>query len=327
VAGDELYVRVYSVLTIDEAVSLRVDLSPVPGTALLNTTVRRVIADDRGAREGYVLRVREVSAVDAAGWERLLRYRSGETKLADIASPSGSFSQPGAKASGSLNGSAAGGDLADAARRRLGMRDALKAAPDNANRRAAEEGSVKKRTREQELIARPSPGASMPTAPATVPAPAAPHLRPVAPPPARAAAPPPAAPPRAAAPPEPPPRRAPAPTLGGGTAELRWSCMTAGGRTYLEVVWLHEAAFATAVRTQLAANVLSLPIEGGDPPRVPPITLVLRFGTTVLQTTATPVHLEPHRVSYRLSLDGAQFAELRRVATAAEASRPRPRGH
>ncbi len=118
--------------------------------------------------------------------------------------------------------------------------------------------------------------------------------------------------------PAPAPRAAPTPRS-GGSADLRWSAMSAGGRQYLEVAWKTPAAFIAAVRTQLAANVLTLPYDGGEPPPyAPPIVAVLRFGSLVIQTTAAPSQVETHRVSYFLSLDGVQFAELRRAATASE---------
>ena len=49
---------------------------------------------------------------------------------------------------------------------------------------------------------------------------------------------------------------------------------------------------------------------------VPPITVVLRFGATVVQTTATPVQQDALRVTHHLSLAGSQLAELRRLAAA-----------
>lgn len=75
------------------------------------------------------------------------------------------------------------------------------------------------------------------------------------------------------------------------------------------------------MRTQLAANVLTIQTEGAHPPCVPPIVAVLRFGGLVVQTTATPSQVESFRVSYHLNLDGIQFAELRHAAAAHD--RPR----
>lgn len=294
VAGRELLLESDTALRVGEALELKVNLEPIPGCALLKGIVVRATSDGDSRRSGCIVHVASVSPVDKPAWEKLLAYRSRGT----TAPPSRPESVPAAAAASS----AAGNSLAEGARLREATRLALKAALEAPQAKGAAEGTVKRRTREPELIHR-SP------APAAAPVPtAAPPPRPA--PSAAAPAAPKAAPTVSA-----PPKAGPA-IRSGGNADVRWSATAAGGREYLEVVWQTPAAFAAAVRTQLAANVLTVQAEGAQPPCVPPIVAVLRFGALVVQTTATPSQVESFRVSYHLNLDGIQFAELRRAAAA-----------
>lgn len=285
VKGRELLVETDSVLSVGEKLDLKVNLEPIPGCALVGGVVVRQVEAQQSRRRAYVVMVGTISPVDKPGWERLIAYRSGQ---APSTAPGASAAPPsGESANGSPNA------LSQAAVQREATRAALKAALQTP---ATNSGTLKRRTREPDVIQR----APAPAAPARAPAAASPQVAasPVAPAPA--------------------PRAAPAPRS-GGSADLRWSSISAGGRQYLEIAWQTPAAFIAAVRTQLAANVITLPYDGDQaPPLAPPIVAVLRFGSLVVQTTAAPSQVEAHRVSYFLTLDGVQFAELRRAATASE---------
>lgn len=287
VNGRELLLETASVLSVGEKLELKVNLEPIPGCALIGGVVVRQVEAQQSRRRAYVVMVGAISPVDKPGWERLIAYRSGQAPStapgASAAPPSGESANVGPNA------------LSQAAVQREATRAALKAA---LHAPVMNSGTLKRRTREPEVIQR----------------------APAAPAPARASAPAAASPQVAASPvaPAPAPRAAPAPRS-GGSADLRWSSMSVGGRQYLEIAWQTPAAFIAAVRTQLAANVLTLPYDGDQaPPFAPPIVAVLRFGSLVVQTTAAPSQVEAHRVSYFLTLDGVQFAELRRAATASE---------
>jgi hypothetical protein len=292
IAGNRMCLRVDSALRPLEAVSLRVDLSPTPGTALLEATVMRALAGAPGDPETYLLRLDRIAPVDEPSWRRFLTARQAGGTLSDLSDVrgsnalatgyhSGSTSTPPARATSAIGGLGVGapGDTTSGIggnSGRLAMREALRSA---IQRSSSTSGSTR--------------------APVPVPAPP-PGSAPVPTPIARPEAPRPAAAPRS--------------DLPGRAMEpegLAWVASNLAGRQYLEVRWLTPAAFAFDLHTQLAANSLTLQTDGRALPTTPPIFLVLRRQALVVQTEATPLSVSPTSVSYALTLTPAQLADLR----------------
>lgn len=277
-AGVRIHLRVDSDLLPMERISLRVDLSPVAGTALLDATVARVLPTAAGETSAYLLRLNDVASVDRPAWERFLRMkqtggtlndlsdvRSGGQVLATGYHSSSSVSR-GHSSSGlpGTQSSTSGVDGGGASR--LAMRDALRSAIQRSSNNPT---------------AAPAPRPSPPAVGLPVPTPTA----------------------AAALPGKPPPQ-----------ATLSWVASNLGGRHYLEVCWVDAGAFQDDVQRQLLANVLTLTSDGRTLPVTPPIFMVLRFEGMVTQTSATPARQSPVEVTYQLGLDNSQRATLRSAA-------------
>ena len=288
IAGQRIHLRVDSELVPLEAVSLRVDLSPVAGTALLEATVMRVLPGAPSDPSQYLLRLDRVAPVDHPAWDRYLRTKHSGGTLSDVSDIRGGSSDlrlgyaavanskpppglgglrsvPGDTSTASV-GSALGGGA-----RRIAMRDALRSAIE----------------RTRTAPAAPAPGA----APAQSPAPAA----------------------------------APLPGTRPPDDELAWVASNVGGRQYLEVRWPSAAAFRYDVHSQLTANALRLTSDGRPLPAIPPLFVVLRFNEVVVQTMATPAQVGERSVVYQLTLDDAQRAMLRGGARATSTISVTPR--
>lgn len=277
-AGVRMHLRVDSDLQPTERISLRVDLSPAAGTALLDATVTRVLPTAAGETSAYLLRLNDVASVDRPAWERFLRMKQTGGTLSDLSDvrsggqvlATGYHSSSGVTRSNSVSGlpgtqsSASGVDGSGASR--LAMRDALR--------------SAIQRTSNNPTAA-PAPRPPGPPVGLPVPTPTA----------------------AVALPGKPPPE-----------ATVSWVASNLGGRHYLEVRWLDAGAFQDDVQRQLLANVLTLTSDGRTLPVTPPIFMVLRFEGMVTQTNATPARQSPVEVTYQLALDDSQRATLRSAA-------------
>jgi hypothetical protein len=284
IAGNRIHLRVDSTLVPMEVVSLRVDLSPAVGTALLECTAMRVLPVAPGDPTAYLLRLDRVSPVDLPGWERFLRAKQTGGTLSDLSdvrsgstsalrtgyAPSSSARRDsGIPGLGSAPPSSYGstpGSGAGPGPNRLAMRDALRSA-------------IQKTNSTSGVASQPAP----------VAAGALGAQRPL-------------------------PLPTPRPALPGASVPdegLSWVASNLGGRQYLEVRWHSGAAFSFDVHSQLTANALTLTSDGRALPTTPPIHAVLRFETLVVQTTATPTKQAAATVTYQLGLDEGQRATLR----------------
>lgn len=328
-----MFVEVDSAMRSGDRATLRVDLSPAPGTVLMDGEVARPISSAPGQPNAYLIKLLSVSAADSARWAQFLAARSGTTAVSDRAviedSPTPSNKSQGSMGSMGNSGSRglfdsvpgarsvsslpSAGNAAAAAGARAVMRDALK----SAMTRAPEDRSG-------------APGAAP-----TMPAPGPVDSPPGRPNPAaksssgsasaewaRTYAPPkPTPPPEVVSPPRPPPR-APQPTslsqapsaVGPPGGDPSWMASNVAGRCYVEIKWRSEETFHSDVHMQLTSNVITLLGDGRPLPTTPPIHFVLRYGTLAVQTPATPIRILPLAVTYRLELDSSHLAELRRHA-------------
>lgn len=281
IAGNRMHLKVDSDLQPLEKVSLRVDLSPAAGTALLAAVVVRVLPVAPGETGTFLLRLDDVASVDRPGWERFLRLKltggtlsdlsdvrsSGATLATGYATSSGAQRNAGLAGVGGAAATLSGAHGLGSGAGRLAMREALRSA---IQRTASGSGPAP---------TPPVPAATAPARPLPLPTPRA-------------------APPGVAPPPE----------------TLVWVASNLGGRQYLEVRWLDAGAFTADVHGQLVANVLTLTSDGRTLPTTPPIFMVLRFDGLVLQTNAAPVKQGPASVTYQLGFDDGQRATLRSAA-------------
>lgn len=301
VQGAQLLVRVDSELAVGEAVSVRVDLSPAPGTALLEAQVLRKLASAAGEGSAYLLRQRRVSATDEVRWQAFLVVKQNGGTLSDfsgvrdssaVLQPSygpgggfGSVSRPASAFSGAhvLDGTS------QIQTGRAAMRDALRAAVARPARPSAG--------------AAPSPGA-LPAAGSARAAWATEHAPPV-PTPSRLTS------PRPLEPKPSDPASEGSLRLPETPAEPTWLASNVGGVSYIEVKWTDAKAFSAASTQLINSGVLSLVSEGRALPKFPPVHMLLRHQTLALQCPATPVTVHPTSVTYSLQLGPSHLAELR----------------
>ncbi len=343
IEGTMMYVEVDSALRTGDRATLRVDLSPAPGTVLMDGEVARPISSAPGQPNAYLVKLLSVSAADSNRWAQFLLAKTGGKAVSDRLivedSPAPSTGSQGSMGSASagrgLFGSVPGarsvsslpsaGSSAAAGARAV-MRDALKSAMTRSP---------------DEPPPRPPVGAS-PQMPAPGPADGAPsRSTPAAKSSsgsasaewARTYAPPKPTPPPEVVAPRPAPR-APQPTglsqapsaAGPVGGDPIWMASNVAGRCYVEIKWRSEDTFHSDVHMQLTSNVITLLGDGRPLPTTPPIHFVLRYGTLAVQTAATPIRILPLAVTYRLELDASHLAELRRHApTPSTSSRANPR--
>lgn len=306
VEGTQMLVRVDSELNVGESVAVRVDLSPAPGTALLEAQVVRKLLSAAGEGRAYLIRQRRVAAPDEVRWQAFLLAKQSGGTLSDFSDvhDSGTALQPSygprsgissaarpASAFTGAHGLNAAGDIQTG---RAAMRDALRAAIVRPARPLT--------------AADPTPGA-IPASGSARAAWASEHAPPV-PTPSRLATPSPR-------PMEPKPTDLPKEgslRLPETPAEPAWLASNVGGVNYLEVKWTTPEGFNVGASGMLATGVLSLVSDGRSLPKFPPIHMLLRHQTLALQCPATPVTVHPTSVTYSLQLSPSQLSELRRAA-------------
>lgn len=343
IEGSMVYVEVDSELKSGDRATLRVDLSPAPGTVLMDGEVARPISSAPGQPNAYLVKLISVSAADSARWQQFLVAKSGGIAVSDraivddSATPSnisqgsmGSMGSDGRGLFGSVPGArsvsslpSAGGSAAAGAR--AVMRDALK----SAIIRPPESPVPPIGTSPQMPAAGPSEASSsrtVPSAKSTSGSASADWGRTHAPPK-------PTPPPEVVSPPRLPPRapqrsglnQAPS-TVGPPGGDPSWMASNVAGRCYVEIKWRSEETFHSDVHMQLTSNVITLLGDGRPLPTSPPIHFVLRYGTLAVQTPATPIRILPLAVTYRLELDSSHLAELRRHAPTPSTSSRANRG-
>lgn len=339
VDGPRLYLQVDSELRMGDALMLRVDLSPAPGTALLEGEVMRALPAAAGEAQAYLVRLRSVSPADAGPWKRFLQAKQSGGTLSNLSDvhdsgqalqPSygsrggiGSTTQPPSPFSGRASTFSSAGthsSTGPAGTGRSAMRDALKAAMNRPSEAPAPlsglpPNAVGPASLPPLSAAAASTASSTPSTSGRSHSASADWARTNAPPP-------PTPPPAVVTPPTLPPRR-PVPT-GMPVAppshpapigeDPTWLATNIAGRFYVEVKWLSADTFSHDVHTQLLANVLTLVSDGRALPAVPPVHLVLRHGALAVQCGASPTRVQPLAVTYKLELDASHLAELRRSA-------------
>lgn len=343
VDGPRLYLQVDSELRMGDALMLRVDLSPAPGTALLEGEVMRALPAAAGEAQAYLVRLRSVSPADAGPWQRFLQAKQSGGTLSNLSDvrDSGQALQPSYGSRGGIGGStqppppfsgrastfsAAGthSSANPAGTGRSAMRDALKAAMNRPSEApaplsGAPHGGVAPASlpplSAAAAVAASGSGAGSPSTsgrPHSASADWARTYAPAPPTPPPAVVTPQALPPRRPLPTglSVPPPAHPSPMVEDPT----WLATNIAGRFYVEVKWSSADTFSHDVHTQLMANVLTLVSDGRALPAAPPVHLVLRHGTLAVQCAATPMRVQPLAVTYRLELDPSHLAELRRSA-------------
>lgn len=310
VDGARLLVQLEHPLTVDEPLDLRVDLSPLPGTALAKGVVVRELARADGEMPKYLVRLVDIALDDRARWATWLdEKRSGGTlsNVSDLTrneTPLGSGyakvaeleraraldrmkakTNPGSTPS--AHSSWITSDVREAASGRAAMRDALK----SAIRKTAENELPGRVVASSSFPPRPVPGSGA----GERPPPVASVQRPMVgyPPPVVAT-------PVAAAPPR--------------TFDPGWTVSEMKGNTYVEVRWASPEVFSYDVHSQLVALTLTLHAGATPFPRNPPIHMFLRHDPVMLQCEATPLVIGTDHASYRLALTSAHIAELRRFS-------------
>lgn len=299
VEGVRLHLQVDVNLRPLEPVTLRVDLSPAPGTALVSAEVMRVLAGTATEPQAYLLRVTEIATDDRLRWRQFLTAKSKGGTLSDlsdvrdstgalrssytataereraaaVARMSGASSSPPlprSQASSTFSSTSSGPN-----NNRAAMRDALRSAMSGAPRPPDPA---------------PTPGAApgRSVAPAASVAPARPRV-------------------------EAPPSVAPG-TPARVDDDPTWLASPTPGRTYLQVTWRSEQAFSYDVHSQLASGVLTLSSDGRPLPSTGAITALLRYESLVVQAPASAIRVLPLSATYRLELSPGQLVDLRRMA-------------
>ncbi len=96
--------------------------------------------------------------------------------------------------------------------------------------------------------------------------------------------------------------------------DRRWTLSEFRGNSYLDVVWHSDDAFAFDAFGQVLACALTLYTREKPLPSRPPIFMVLRHATMVVQCEAAVLEHATDRATYRLQLNAGQIAEIRRCA-------------
>ncbi len=94
----------------------------------------------------------------------------------------------------------------------------------------------------------------------------------------------------------------------------KWTLSEFRGNSYLDVFWQSEDAFSFDAFGQVLACALTLYTRDKPLPDRPPIFMVLRHGTMVVQCEAAVLEHGLDRATYRLQLNPGQIAEIRRCA-------------
>lgn len=396
VQGARLLTQLDAVVEEGAEIDVKVDLSPVPGTALIRAVVGKCLPSTGREMPRYVLLVREVAEDDRGRWTTWLAarlsggtlsnvsdIRDGTARVAagaererraaverlDRLSGANRSVPPGGTRSGGPAGPAPGSATADSGRSvttgsnpltnsdihavgsgRAAMREALKAAikrtfddtplPELQGLRTTPTGStfVKHVTippSERPLMdgTRPAPRTSLP-----------PRPTPGAMPPVSATAPPPGVPrpsvPRTTLPPVRPVNLPTAVPASNATARLppasptnftpddpKWSASEFRNNHYLDVCWTSADAYTFDVYAQVLACALTLHTHDKPLPDRPPIFVVLRHGTVVVQCEAAVLEHSATQATYRLQLNAGQLAELRRAAKPGSVSTGPPDPH
>ena len=310
VEGTRLLIQLEHPLTANDPVDLRVDLSPLPGTALARGTVVRELARVEGELPKYLVRLVEVALDDRQRWLAWLEEkRSGGTlsHVSDLTAREGPLQSGYAKvaeieraaaldrmkartnpsSSPSSSASWITSDVREAASGRAAMRDALK----SAIRKTAENEPPGRVVATSHLPPRPLPSQAAVDRTTSV----APVQRPIV----------------GYPPPIPAPIVVPALVR---PADPTWNATSVKGNTYVEVKWSSAEAFSYDVHSQLLALTLTLQSAAHPFPQTPPIHMFLRHDPVMIQCEATMLSAHPDHASYNLALSPVHIAELRRFS-------------
>jgi hypothetical protein len=296
VEPERILLQLEQPLEPNELAEMRVDLSPLPGTALAKGIVLRELPRADAEVPRYLLRLTGVAPDDRLRWQAWLEEKrvggtlshvseignsqnplqSGYTPIAEAERAAAlnrmrgksSSSHPSSHGSNSWLTS----DVQESVSGRAAMRDALK--------------SAIRRTTETEPPGRVV--ASRAVAEGTALPPARPGPTP----------------------------RAGVPLVQPRASDPTWTSSELKGNTYVEIRWISAEVFSYDVHSQLVALTLSLPASSQPFPTKPPIHVFLRHDPVMIQCTAMPVAQAPDHASYRLDLSASHLAELRRFARA-----------
>ncbi|MBM4369935.1 MAG: hypothetical protein FJ102_27245, partial [Deltaproteobacteria bacterium] len=94
----------------------------------------------------------------------------------------------------------------------------------------------------------------------------------------------------------------------------KWTLSEFRGNSYLDVYWQSDDAFSFDAFGQVLACALTLYARDQPLPSRPPIFMVLRHATMVVQCEAAVLEHASDRATYRLQLSPGQIAEIRRCA-------------
>ncbi len=299
IEGTRLYVQVDASLLPLELVALRADLSPTPGTALLEGEVMRVLPGTPNEPQGYLIRLKKVNESDEPRWQQFLRVkRTGGTlrELSDVRDSTGALSSTYSgiaererkAAADRIRGGAgtstwSSSQPTEQGGGRAAMRDALRAAMKGEaapNSQAADGGTASAVVSPTRSVAPPGGSVVQPT-------------------------------------------RSLAPGVATAAEDPNWILSAIAGRSYLQVTWRGAEAFGHDANTQLVSGILTLASDGRALPSTPPIHMVLRYESLVLQCGATAIRSLPLSATYRLDLSAAQIADIRRMAKPPSAGAPR----
>ena len=386
VQGGRMLVQLDAEVDEGAEIDVKVDLSPVPGTALLRARVAKGVVGTGRELPRYILDLIEVASDDRGRWTAWLAAKLTGGTLSNVSGvsdrstgsgsgyasvaererqaavarldrlsgahrsvppgspsstppePTSSVSSSGPRPSSVTTGSnpLTNSDIHAVGSGRVAMREALKAAikrtfddtplPELQGLRSTPTGSafVKHVTippSDRALMdgTRPAPRTSMPPTPTPK----------AMPPLAATAAPPGVAPPsvprttlppvRPASLPRPPSAPPPARLPPAGPTDFehddpKWSASEFRGNHYLDVCWTSADAYTYDAYAQVLACALTLHAHAAPLPDRPPIFMVLRHGTMVIQCEAAVLEHSATQATYRLQLNAGQLAELRRAA-------------
>ncbi len=321
--GTRLYVQVDATFLPLDLVTMRADLSPSPGTALMEGEVMRVLPGTPSEPQGYLIRLKKVHEGDEARWQQFLRLKqSGGTlrELSDVRDSTGALASTYSditererqaardRMRGAGTSTWSSSQLVEGGGGRAAMRDALRAAMKGEpapNLGPAAAGGPVPTVRS---VGSGSHGGAAPSARSFPPSLASVSAT------------------RSVAPPGVPGVQSPrtiAPGVPVAGEDPGWILSAIAGRSYLQVTWKGAEVFTHDANTQLVSGLLTLNSDGRALPSAPPIHVVLRYESLIVQCTGTVIRAMPLLATYRLDLSAAQIVDIRRTAKPPSAGSPR----